>query len=245
MSQRDVVFTPLMLRVRDVLDGADRSAPLRLRVSPMQPIADATDEWFYLRARSEQVIAEANAMIGDRTAPVDLDDEYGTGQLGFVLRRGGRSVRICMGQTGRQAWVELQRPSVADEASGRTGGPGRARGPRRRAPRGPGGGGAAMSAVMAVLDFHGDSDELAARYDKAVHEVVAVSSARPLLHLAVPREYGFMVVDVWSSEEVLRAFDENDEFRRVLREAGLPESKLRVYPVHNLGWPVEAMPLYR
>ena len=116
LSQRDVVFTPLMLRVRDVLDGADRSAPLRLRVSPIQPIADATDEWFYLRARSEQVLAEANAMIGDRTEQVDLDDEYGTGQLGFVLRRGGHSVRICMGQTGRQAWVELQRPSAVDEA---------------------------------------------------------------------------------------------------------------------------------
>jgi len=115
LSQRDVVFTPLMLRVRDVLDGADRSAPLRLRVSPINPIADATDEWFYLRARSEQVISEANAMIGDRTAHVDLEDEYGTGQLGFVLRRGSRSVRICMGQTGREAWVELQRPSVVDE----------------------------------------------------------------------------------------------------------------------------------
>ena len=102
-----------------------------------------------------------------------------------------------------------------------------------------------MSAVMAVLDFHGDSAELAARYDKAVHDVVAVSSARPLMHLAVPREYGFMVVDVWTSEEVLRAFVESDEIRRVLREAGMPEFKLRIYPVHNLGWPVEAMPLYR
>ena len=114
LSQRDVVFTPLMLRVRDVLDGADRSVPLRLRLSPLHPIAEATDEWFYLRARSEQVIAEANAMIGDRTAHVDLEDEYGTGQLGFVLRRGDHSVRICMGQAGREAWVELQRPSVAD-----------------------------------------------------------------------------------------------------------------------------------
>ena len=115
LSQRDVVFTPLMLRVRDVLDGADRSAPLRLRLSPLHPIAEATDEWFYLRARSEQVIAEANAMAVGRAAPVDLEDEYGTGQLGFVLRRGNRSVRICMGQAGREAWVELQRPSVAGE----------------------------------------------------------------------------------------------------------------------------------
>jgi hypothetical protein len=101
-----------MLRVRDVLDGADRSIPLRLRLSPLNPIAEATDEWFYLRARSEQVIAEANAMAVGRAAPVDLEDEYGTGQLGFVLRRGDHSVRICMGQTGREAWVELQRPSL-------------------------------------------------------------------------------------------------------------------------------------
>ena len=115
LSQRDVVFTPLMLRVRDVLDGADRSAPLRLRLSPLHPIAEATDEWFYLRARSEQVIAEANAMAVGRAAPVDLEDEFGTGQLGFVLRRGNRSVRICMGQAGREGWVELQRPSVTGE----------------------------------------------------------------------------------------------------------------------------------
>jgi hypothetical protein len=113
-SQRDVVFTPFMLRVRDVLGGVDGAAPLRLRSSGLRPIAEATDEWFYLRARSEQVMAEANAMIGGRTAPVDLQDEYGTGQLGFVLRRGERSVRIALGQTGRQAWVELQRPHVPE-----------------------------------------------------------------------------------------------------------------------------------
>ena len=114
-SQRDVVFTPFMLRVRDVVDGVERPAPLRLRSSSLRPVAHATDEWFYLRARSEQVIAEANAMLGGRAPLVDLEDEYGTGELGFVLRHGGRSARICMGQTGRQAWVELQRPYV-DEA---------------------------------------------------------------------------------------------------------------------------------
>jgi len=109
LSQRDVVFTPFMLRIRDMLDGIDRSAPLRLRASSLHPVAEATDEWFYLRARSEQVIAEANAMLHGRAAPVDLHDEYGTGEMGFVLRRGARSVRISLGRTGRQAWVELQR----------------------------------------------------------------------------------------------------------------------------------------
>lgn len=98
---------------------------------------------------------------------------------------------------------------------------------------------------MAVFDFHGDSEDLAARYDDAIHKVAAVSSARPVVHLAVPREYGFMVVDVWSSEGALRSFERNEDFRQVLRDAGLPEPKLRVYPLHNLGWPVDAMPLYR
>jgi hypothetical protein len=102
-----------------------------------------------------------------------------------------------------------------------------------------------MSAVMAVFDFHGDTDELAARYDDVLHKIVAASSARPLIHLAVPREYGFMVVDVWSSEEVLRTFEQSEDFRRLLHESGLPEPKLRIYPIHNLGWPVDAMPLYR
>jgi hypothetical protein len=117
LSQRDVVFNPFMLRIRDMLDGTDSSVPLRLRMSTLRPVAEATDEWFYLRARSEQVVAEANAMLAGRAEPVDLQDEYGTGELGFVLRHGTRSVRISMVRSGRQAWVELQRPYVADGPS--------------------------------------------------------------------------------------------------------------------------------
>ncbi len=98
---------------------------------------------------------------------------------------------------------------------------------------------------MAVFDFHGDSDQLARLYDDVLHHVVAVSSGRPVIHLAVPREYGFMVVDVWSSREAFQSFEENEDFRRVLREGGLPEPKVRLYPVHNMGWPVDVMPLYR
>jgi hypothetical protein len=102
-----------------------------------------------------------------------------------------------------------------------------------------------MSSVMAVFEFHGDSEEMAARYDRVLDKVVAVSSGRPLVHLAVPREFGLMVVDVWNSEEAMRAFEQNEDFRRVLAEYGLPEPRVRVYPVHNLGWPVEASPIYR
>jgi hypothetical protein len=108
-SERDVVFTPFMLRVRAKLDGDTDQTELRLQPSSLKPIANANDDWFYLRARAEQVIAEANAMLRGRSPLIDLDDEVGTGQLAFRLRRSERSVRISMGQTGRQAWVELHR----------------------------------------------------------------------------------------------------------------------------------------
>lgn len=107
VSQRDVVFTPFMLRVRATVDGEDTWVPPQLRPSQVQPVAAATDAWFSLRARSEQVIAEANAMLTGRPL-VDLDDEFGTGELAFVLRYGRQSVRVSMGQRERQAWVELR-----------------------------------------------------------------------------------------------------------------------------------------
>ena len=100
-------------------------------------------------------------------------------------------------------------------------------------------------AVTAVFDFRGDTAELAACYDVAVRRVAEVSSARPVVHIAIPREYGLMVVDVWTSFAALEVFESNEDFRTALRDSGLPEPELRIYPVHNLGWPVDAMPMYR
>jgi hypothetical protein len=110
VSQRDVVFTEFMLRMRATLEGEDTSVPLRLRPSAARPVARAAMEWFELRARAEQVIAEANAM-SLRGQVVDLDDEFGTGQLAFVIRTpsGDRSCRISLGLAGREGWVELNR----------------------------------------------------------------------------------------------------------------------------------------
>lgn len=96
-----------MLRVRDSLHAAD-SQPSRVRPSGLRPIAEACDEWFYLRCRAEQMTAEANSMVPD-DAPLDLRDEYGTDQLAFLLECGGRSARFLLGRTGRKGWVELRR----------------------------------------------------------------------------------------------------------------------------------------
>jgi len=107
-SQRDVVFTPFMLRVRAALDG-EKTQGVRLRPSTPHKVATATDEWFYLRCRSEQVIAEANAMIAGRDDPIDLEDEVGTGRLAFTLRCRERTTQIWLGYSDHTWRVELDR----------------------------------------------------------------------------------------------------------------------------------------
>jgi len=108
-SQRDVVFTPFMLRVRAVLDGENHQTAVPLQPSAPRRLAWAADEWFYLRCRSEQLIAEANAILNGRATALDLTDEVGTGRLAFTLRWGGRSSCLWLGQAGRQGWVQLER----------------------------------------------------------------------------------------------------------------------------------------
>lgn len=104
----DVVYTPFMLRVRAALESAERP-DVRLHASTLRGVAAATDDWFSLRCRSEQMIAEANSMLTDASASIDLEDEFGTGRLAFVLRCRDRRARISTRQVDRQAWVELER----------------------------------------------------------------------------------------------------------------------------------------
>jgi len=71
-------------------------------------VAAAADEWFALRARAEQLVAEANAGLAGRAPAVDLVDEAGTGELSFLLRHGSRSVRVSLGRHQRRGWVDLR-----------------------------------------------------------------------------------------------------------------------------------------
>jgi hypothetical protein len=117
VSERDVVFTPFMLRVRDRVSGtAAEAGRLRVEASPVETIAFAVDEWFGLRARAEHVIAEANAMLDPAAPRIELDDEHGTGQLAFVLRWGDRWARVLVAagpSPEHAARVELQQPGGA------------------------------------------------------------------------------------------------------------------------------------
>ena len=117
MSERDVVFTPFMLRVRDAVSGPPAHAgAARIEPSPVQTIAVAVDEWFGLRARAEHQIAEANAMLDPAAPRIELEDEHGTGQLAFVLRWGDRWARVLVAaepSPEHAARVELQQPGGA------------------------------------------------------------------------------------------------------------------------------------
>ena len=81
-----------------------------------RPVAAAADEWFELRARAEQLVAEANAALAGRTPPLDLVDEAGTGELAFVLRHGAGSVRVAMGRRRRRGWVDVDAELARDSA---------------------------------------------------------------------------------------------------------------------------------
>lgn len=98
-----------------------------------------------------------------------------------------------------------------------------------------------------LVTFHwpGDSADMQARYDRVLEQVVAVSSARPMVHLAVPVDDGFRVYDLWSNEEIARRMLDNPDFQARLAEVGLDHGTITVTPVHRMGWPVSVSPMYR
>lgn len=97
-SQHDVALTPFMVRVREAVSGGDSHATLVFRNSRPEGIAVAVWEWFGLRTKAEHVIAEANSMLDPDGDHIILEDEYGTGHLGFTLRWRDRSVKVGVDQ---------------------------------------------------------------------------------------------------------------------------------------------------
>jgi hypothetical protein len=99
--------------------------------------------------------------------------------------------------------------------------------------------------ILAMFHWIGDSEELRQRYDDVLDEVVAVSPARPMVHLAAPVADGFRVWDLWNNEDIARRMVENPAFRQKLEEFGLGDARIHFVPVHRMGWPMSASPMYR
>ena len=89
--------------------------------------------------------------------------------------------------------------------------------------------------LRAVLK--GDPDELLRGYEAATESNARNHPKRPLSHVCAKLPDGFMVVDVWESEEELRRFTEGT-LRESLSRTNLPEPEVfETYPVHRFGWP--------
>lgn len=91
-------------------------------------------------------------------------------------------------------------------------------------------------AIIVVLDMPGMTQAL---YEQSAEKVagrpgpVTSPSDWPVAglvsHTAAPTANGFLVVDVWESEEAFRQFGE--KLVPILRELGLPDVQPQTYPV--------------
>ncbi|HZQ28534.1 MAG TPA: alpha/beta fold hydrolase [Acidimicrobiales bacterium] len=106
MSRPDDATVAFMERVAAARAGGVEAPTPDVRPSVPRTLPEATDRWNSLRALAEQVIAEANAVLG--AGGVELVDEHGTGRVAFALRRSGREVRVVLHHMNRTAWVELE-----------------------------------------------------------------------------------------------------------------------------------------
>ncbi|HEX2043400.1 MAG TPA: antibiotic biosynthesis monooxygenase [Acidimicrobiales bacterium] len=91
-------------------------------------------------------------------------------------------------------------------------------------------------AVLAIFTVEGDTAELQDRYDAAMPKIIEVSPGKPLAHVCTTYEGGLRVYDVWESADALDDFAGNPRFAETIAEAGLPEPKVEVVPVHRFNW---------
>ncbi len=88
---------------------------------------------------------------------------------------------------------------------------------------------------MALLFIHDESLDMLAHYDEGIKQLEATGEGNPpgrLFHTAAKKGDGYLVVDVWESEEAMERFARN--LMPVLEQMGSPMVEPQVYPVHNI-----------
>jgi hypothetical protein len=89
-------------------------------------------------------------------------------------------------------------------------------------------------AFAAAMDQHGDTKELLARYDKVAPVVQALGPPPgQISHYCLETDYGIRVVNVYETEEQLRAAYDRPAFREALKEAGVEYHDPTIMRVHN------------
>ncbi len=86
-------------------------------------------------------------------------------------------------------------------------------------------------AIVAEFNIPGMTAD---QYDRTVQELEAKGAGAPegrIFHVAAPTDTGWLVVDVWESEEHFGRFGET--LRPILMAAGVTPVQPEVRPVHN------------
>ena len=86
-------------------------------------------------------------------------------------------------------------------------------------------------AILFISDASGDTID---HYDAVIKQLEATGQRHPpgrQFHLAARKGDGYLVVDVWESQEALDRFAET--LLPLLEQAGSPTFQPQIYPVHN------------
>lgn len=90
---------------------------------------------------------------------------------------------------------------------------------------------------MAILMISDDSDDMLAHYDQVVEQLEAAGHGQPSgrqFHVAARKGSGYVVTDVWESQEALDRFFE--VLGPLLKQAGgnLDQGSIQILEVHNM-----------
>lgn len=99
-------MTPFMLAVSSHLDGDEAALPTTEPTAP-DSVAVATDAQVIIRSLAEQLVSEANAVLGADRPRLTLVDETGPGALAFTIGYADRTARVQTVMSGHTATAEL------------------------------------------------------------------------------------------------------------------------------------------
>lgn len=108
-------MTPFMVAVAEAYQGTEPvEVPRTVRSRP-RATGVGTDRHVAVRSLAEQLVCEANAVLAEWGARLELDDRPGAGELTFALRIHGKEARISTryadGVTrGRLWWPDADGP---------------------------------------------------------------------------------------------------------------------------------------
>jgi hypothetical protein len=114
--------TFFMLQVSDTVSGrAGTAEPPAVQPSRRRSVGHGAHEMVELRSLAEQLVCEANAVLGGTGRELTLEDEVGQEQLAFTLRSGPTWARVVTSFAQRRSWGQLVTPDAVGEAFELTG----------------------------------------------------------------------------------------------------------------------------